>query len=287
MKRVKVAILLIVMSGAARAAAEPLPLPPDTVFYMPLVQFDGNPKHGLAWSFGGFDQNAADDYQITWYFHWAAKAYYFAPSYVEFVPMLWCDDTSMKDALLRSISTDYGGYLLIANEPEFPDQCDATAERVAELVHWTREQYPNAKLVAPQTHVCWWEDNPPTPPCGHYGPRFTVESFIRAYRAKYHADPPLVAYGVHYGDPAYWSDRLARFLDDQGLSEATLWYTEFNYCGSDLKRFEATLNYLEQHPRVERYAYWSNLVAGDHCSLAYFDTRQLTPLGVTYRKAGQ
>lgn len=268
MRRVTVTILLATM-GMVCAAAAPLPLPPDTVMYMPLVRFDGNPKHGLAWSYGALDQDAWNDYSVTWYYHWSSKPWSFVPGYVEFVPTVWCDDADLWDRAVANIPPDFDGYILLANEPEFPDQCNATAERVAELVYRARQMWPGAKLVAPQTHVCWWEDKPPVPPCGLYGERFTVESFIRVYREKYQADPPLVAYGVHYGDPVYWVGRLGDFLDAQGI-DALLWYSEFNYCGSDAGRFRQWLRFLEQHPRVLRYAYWSNLREDNQCALGIY-----------------
>lgn len=271
MKETRIGVLLVVLgivAGSGRAVAEPLPLPPDTVIYMPLIQLEANPRHGLAWSYGSLDRDAWSDYHISWYYHWASKPWSFVPSYVEFVPMIWCDDRDLWSRAVANIPTDFHGYILLANEPEFPDQCNATAERVAELVYRARQMWPSAKLVAPQSHVCWWEDNPSVPPCGIYGERFTVEAFIQAYRTKYGVNPPLHAYGVHYGDVTYWPDHLGAFLDSYGI-DALLWYTEFNHCGA-VDLFDQRLDYLNAHPRVERYAYWSNLREDNLCALGIY-----------------
>lgn len=261
-------LLLVVINARRAAAAAPLPLPPDTVMYMPLFRLDANPRHGLAWSYGSLDPDAWSDYQIAWYYHWSSKPWAHVPANVEFVPTIWCDDPDLWDRAVANIPPGFDGYILLANEPEFPDQCGATPERVAELVYRARQAWPRARLVAPQTHVCWWEDNPPVPPCGLYGERFTVESFIKTYRTKYGEDPPLHAYGVHYGDVTYWPDRLGAFLDGYGI-DALLWYTEFNYCG-EVGAFQQRLNHLNTHPRVERYAYWSNLREDNLCALGIY-----------------
>lgn len=285
MRKAQTAILLVVVAGAARAAAAPLPLPPDTVLYFPLVRLDANPQHGLAWSYGSLDRDAWSDYQIAWYYHWASGPWAHVPEQVEFVPMVWCDDSDLWDRAVANIPTDFAGYILLANEPEFPDQCNATPERVAELVYRARQAWPRARLVAPQSHVCWWEDNPPVPPCGLYGERFTVEGFIKAYRVKYRTNPPLHAYGMHYGDVTYWPDRLSAFLDRYGI-EAMLWYTEFNHCGS-MATFRQRLDYLNQHPRVERYAYWSNLRQDNECALGIYPGGVPNERGLVYAGFGR
>lgn len=261
----RLALLLLIIPTVA-TYAEPLPLPPDSVMYMPIISTTSNERHGLAWSYGSLDMDAWRKYNLSWYYHWGSRAWSRVPSFVEFVPMIWCDDSDLWDRAVANIPANFTGYIMLANEPEFPDQCNATPDRVAELVYRARQQWPGAKLVAPHSNVCWWEINQPIPPCGIYGERFTVESFIIAYRDKYGTNPPLRAYGLHYGDVMYWTPRLSALLDRYGI-DAPFWYSEFNYCGNDQRRFEAILQYLNDHPRIERYAYWSNMRADNLCVL--------------------
>ena len=281
-----IAALALVLSSLGLAGSAPEPLPPDVYFFLPVVKYSGNVKHGLAWSYGSADQDAWSDYNVSWYYHWSSKGWAWVPDSIEFVPTIWCDDAELWERATQNIPKNFDGYILLANEPEFPDQCNATPDRVAELVHRARDAFPEARLVAPQTHVCWWEDSPPRPPCGFYGERFTVEAFISAYRVKYGDDPPLAAYGVHYGDPTFWVGHLSEFLDSKGI-DAMLWYSEFNFCTTDLGRFRSWLDHLNRSDRVLRYAYWSNRVENDHCALSYMDTGVLTPLGVVYRGEGR
>lgn len=273
-------ITFLLLMPVIATYAEPLPLPPDSVIYLPAVSTTANDRHGLAWSYGSLDMDAWSKYNISWYYHWSSKPWAHVPQSVEFVPMVWCDDAELWDMAVANIPADWDGYILLANEPEFPDQCNATPERVAELVHRARLMWPDAKLVAPQSHVCWWENDPPTPPCGLYGERFTVESFILAYRDKYGTIPPLHAYGLHYGDVMYWTPRLSALLDSYGI-DAPVWYSEFNYCGDDAARFRAILQFLNGHPRVERYAYWSNMRADNLCALT--DNNSRYPYDATWR----
>lgn len=262
----RLALLLLIIPAIA-TYAEPLPLPPDSVTYLPIIAVDGNDKHGLAYSYRYNDNMAWYNYRVTWYYHWSSNAFSQVPSFVEFVPMLWCDGVQHKANLQRYFDSSYTGYLMVGNEPEFSDQCGITPGRMAELVRWASEHYPLAKLVAPHSNVCWWENRQPVPPCGIYGERFTVEAFILAYRDKYGSNPPLHAYGLHYGDPLYWTGRIGAFLDSYGI-DALLWYSEWNYCGNNVRRLEEILNHLNNDDRVERYAYWSNMRADNECALS-------------------
>lgn len=271
---------------ALTTAAAPLPLPNNSVTYFPMTIWQGNDKHGLAWSWIGRDRDAWLDYNVTWYYHWSTKT--IAGVEAEFVPMIWDDRPSLKEQALRDISRDYCGYLLVANEPEFTTQANMTIAELISLIEWVAVMYPCAKLIAPQTHVCWYELNPPTPPCPRLtGERFTVEGFIRTYQATHEgANPPLYGYGLHYGAADIWPDRLARLLEQLQV-EPVFWYTEFNYCGQTPERLSLWLNHLNNNPLVERYAYWTNLQEGDHCVLADFETRILTASGREYARWGE
>lgn len=280
-------MMVVTAVGNERAAAAPLPLPPDSVTYFPAVmRGEVNEKHGLAWSWIGRDRDAWQDYQITWYYHWSTRPV--AGVAAEFVPMLWSDWPSLKEQILRDVSREYCGFLLVANEPEFTTQADMTIEDLIVLIDWVAVMYPCAKIVAPQTHVCWYELQPPVPPCPVLGnERFTVEGFIRAYQATHEgANPPVYAWGLHYGDVRYWPERLAGLMRQLTVPER-FWYTEFNFCPDNLPRFEEWLIALNQDERVQRYAYWTNLQETDYCVLAEFATGLPNERGRVYAGFGE
>ena len=278
--------LVLASIVAFSTTSDPVSRPVATEFYIPFITTDSNPRHGLAWSYMSLDGDAWRDYNLSWYYNWAAKGSAAVPDTVEFVPMIWCDDDYLKEKAVAYIPANYDGYIMVANEPEFPDQCGRGVGAIADLIHWTRETWPDAKLVGPHTHVCWWEDNPPRPPCGSYGPRFTVESLIWEYRERYNTDPPLFAYGVHYGDVVYWSRRLGEFLRELNIAPV-LWYSEWNYCSEDMGGLEVWIDHLQSSSYVHRYAYWSNMVIGNHCSLADIETGNILPRGLIYSNAGR
>ncbi len=282
-----VSLLLLLCLWWGNAAAAPVPLPANSVAYFPMVaRGEINAKHGLAWSWIGRDLNATEDYHVTWYYHWGTRPV--ADVTAEFVPMLWGDWPSLKAQLLRDVSREYCGFLLVANEPEFTTQADMSVDDLVALIDWLVVQYPCAKIVAPQTHVCWYELHPPVPPCpALQGERFTVEGFIRTYQATHEgANPPVDAWGLHYGDVRYWPERLAGVLTRLTV-EPVFWYTEFNFCPDNLPRFEEWLAALNEDPLVERYAYWTNLQETDYCVLADFATGLLTERGRVYAGYGE
>lgn len=284
--RIAVLFLWLCLLGMGNAAAAPVPLPANSVMYFPIaVRGEVNEKHGLAWSWISRDPNAAEDYYVTWYYHWSTRPVNGVAA--EFVPMLWSDWPSLKAQLLRDVSREYCGYLLVANEPEFDTQANMTIEELIALIDWVAVQYPCAKIVAPQTHVCWYELHPPVPPCPVLGERFTVEKFIRTYQATHEgANPPVYAWGLHYGDVTVWPERLAGLMEQLTVPQR-FWYTEFNFCPDNPPRFEEWLRYLNQNPLVERYAYWTNLQETDYCVLAYFASGEPNERGRVYAGYGE
>lgn len=281
----RILVMLIVLAAtllaSSRVTTAPLPGLSPTVTYLPYIYGEGAGRHGLAWSYVSRDRDAAADYAVSWYYHWSVKPV--SGVNAQFVPMLWSDDAQLKANLLNYWDREYCGFLLVANEPEFVTQADMTVPELIDLIDWLSVQYPCAKIVAPQTHVCWYEMNPPTPPCPSLtGPRFTVEEFIRTYQLTHEgASPPIYAWGLHYGNVTYWPERLAGLMQTLRVSQR-FWYTEFNYCSSDMETFRIWMDYLSASPLVERYAYWTNMQETDYCVLSYYATGIPNERGRTY-----
>lgn len=287
-KSVAALICLVLWLIGSSAAAAPLPPPREPIsrFYLPLLTMPRNERHGLAWSYRSLSPDAPVTFQVDWYYHWAYRATSGVPANVQFVPMLWGDAAALKTGFLLAVPSTYCGPILFANEPEFPDQSNMTVERVIALLDWLVEHYPCASFIGPQSHVCWYELNPPAGTCPPLGPRFTVEGFIQSYRATHNgSNPPIHAYGLHYGNPLYWPERIAGMLDRYGI-EPRFWYTEFNYCGESVAQFEVILNYLNRRQDIERYAFWTNLREDNQCALSDFNTGATTWRGVVYAGYG-
>ena len=286
-KRLALSLLWLIMPVMVYAAA-PAPPPNQHIerAYFPLLMTPLNQRHGLAWSYISRSPSAWDTFNVDWYYHWSGRGVAGLPASVEFVPMLWGDDLALKTAFLLKVPSDYCGHILFANEPEFDTQSNMTVGEVVDLLDWLVTHYPCATFVGPQSHVCWFELNPPAGTCPPLGERFTVEGFILAYRASHHgANPPVHAYGLHYGNPLYWPDRIEAMLDRLGI-EAKLWYTEFNYCGESAARWRVELDYLNDHQTLERYAFWSNMREDNLCALSDLDTGATTWRGGVYAEYG-
>jgi hypothetical protein len=280
-------LLLIVMMGHGAAAPLPPPKEPISRFYLPLFTVPRNERHGLAWSYRAQSPDAWDVFKVDWYYHWAYRPTSGVPASVQFVPMIWGDAAALKTAFLLAVPSSYCGPILFANEPEFPDQSNMTIERVVALLEWLIEHYPCAHYVGPQSHVCWYELKPPSGTCPSLGPRFTVEGFIVAWRNSHQGNnPPIHAYGLHYGNVLYWPDRITSMLRGYGI-EPRFWYTEFNHCSESEAQFRIVMDYLNRHPAIERYAYWTNLRDDNLCALSDWFTGDATWRGRLYAGYGE
>lgn len=275
----------VIFGFSQEATAQPIPpipwYPPR--MYLPLIMAPANPKHGLSWSYGADSQNAGTEVRASWYYHWAAKGWAHVPSQMEFVPMLWGNSKALRQKFLSAVPTSYCGFILFANEPEFASQSNMNVDDLVKLTDWLVEYYPCAKLVGPQSHVCYYEINT-HPLCPNWGGEFRVERYIQSYRSIHGKNPPVVAYGLHYGDTRFWPSRIADMLTRYGIAPA-FWYTEFNYCGTSSITLRNILDGLNKDPLVHRYAYWSNL-GTDNCMLYDFETKLIDWRGRVYAEFG-
>ena len=279
-------LLLLLPVGVYAAAPAPPPNLPIARSYLPVLASPLNERHGLAWSYISRSPDAWDTFNVDWFYNWASKRTGDVPDNIQFVPMLWGDAAALKTAFLLKVPVTYCGPILFANEPEFDTQADMTVSEVVTLLDWLVAHYPCAVYIGPQSHVCWYELNPPVGTCPPLGERFTVEAFILAWRESHDgANPPVYAYGLHYGNPLYWPDRITSLLERYHITPR-LWYTEFNHCGESVAHWRVILDYLNRHPNLERYAYWTNMREDNRCALSDFESGATTWLGGVYAEYG-
>ncbi len=213
---------------------------------------------------------------LGFWYNWSPSTDAAAP---EFVPMVWGDDFD-ESALVAAIPAG-ARYLLGFNEPNFYAQANLSASEAAAL--WPRVEAiaaeRNLALVSPAVNFCG-DDANKTGPCHETNPAQYLRDFFAAcagckvdYVAVhwYNCDAPSLSWYLgqfeEFGRPL-WLTELACAVGSDHSAAAQDRYAR------------AAVPFLEQHPDVFRYAWFS----ADPIPEAKLQTPsgELTPLGQTY-----
>lgn len=226
---------------------------------------------------------------VSWWYNWA-----FVPDEgvkdtyggigVEYVPMVW-DERIDTDEVQQRAPTG-SKTLLGFNEPNFGDQADLTAAEAA--AKWPDvEAVADArgmKLVSPAVNFCGGD-------CNGTDPFAYLDAFFAACD-----DCRVDAIGVHIyvgcggqnGNNAQW---MINHLETyKSRFTQPIWLTEFacNDAANEAEQLaflEDALPYLENEPRIERYAWFAGRADNvPHVDLLGADG-ELTALGRAYVEA--
>lgn len=218
----------------------------------------GDCKRGVAY---GFDPaSAPDDIAalsdgVTWFYGWSPSpsgsvSGAYVAQQVEFVPMVWGGQFDVDDLVGRI--PDGARYLLGFNEPNFYSQANLTPEEAAALWPQLEEvaDRRGLKLVSPALNYCGGG-------CNEEDPFAWLDRFFEA------CDGCRVDYIA-----AHWYachlDALKWYVSQFDKYGLPIWLTEFS-CGDEGAQpvevqqayMAAALDYLEQEPKVFRYAWFS------------------------------
>jgi hypothetical protein len=287
------------LNAATSTAKEEL-----TTFYFPIIAKNHPPPHiplsnkkGLGYCNGQCPARLTCDelqaLRITWGFTWGpgtprrlADCRTVNGDPIEHIPMIW----GMRDMdRQHTFPNSNSDYLLTFNEPEMYGQNNHIDPVVAASAWHTLETwYPDKKLIAPAVTVRYeWLDR-----------------MVEAYVGQYRRLPRFDALAGHcYPGTLGRCRTLVNFLTDRaqrwGVPEGH-WINEYAYyapTGWNLDQYlnagrhlEQTTTYLENHPHVDRYAWFTakytgyeSYVSEDWDSrLCYCNAHELTLLGQLY-----
>lgn len=207
---------------------------------------------------------------ISWFYTWhyctgATEDIYWNAS-IEYVPMIRNLHSGFNRATVEKIVNDknhQGKYWLIGNEPERSDQDNLTptqaAEEYGKIAYLIKEVDSAAKIImlGLENPKNWWKNQ-----------------FLNAWRQRWPqssgcAPPEEVITGWHvhlYALPHQnesWEDArmrvktyLTNWINDNP-DDKELWVTEYGCTyRKDLETMSDFTNFLEENPRVNRYAYF-------------------------------
>jgi len=207
---------------------------------------------------------------ISWFYTWhyctgATEDIYWNAD-IEYVPLIRSLHSNFNQATVEKIVNDKdyrGKYWLVGNEPEGSRQDNLTpvqaAEKYGEIAYLIKEIDPTAKIImlGLENPKNWWKNQ-----------------FLNAWRQRWPqssgcAPPEEVITGWHvhlYALPHQnesWEDarirvktHLTNWINDNP-DDKELWVTEYgNLYRNDPAAMTDLTNFLEENPRVNRYAYF-------------------------------
>ena len=254
-------------AGDCRLADYRLYLPLITKPHPPPVYI--SPKKGVGFTTGACTARLTchelQELHIAWGFTWGPGI----PGHlsqcttpngdpIETVPMLWGLYAVKRPYPFTNANSDY---LLTFNEPDMGGQANIRPE-VAARAWYTIEQYsPHKNLIAPAPALRYiW-----------------LDKFVDAYVAQYNRLPRFDALAGHcYPGTLGHCQHVVEYLTDRlqpwNVTEG-IWINEYavfvpptwniDQYTHMIRTMEQTTTYLEQHPHVDRYAWWTTKYTGD------------------------
>jgi len=249
-------------------------------------------KRGVAYGHHSVDDLTALSPGVSWWYNWdfrpdeALRGGAYREVDVEYVPMIWGEDSD-RDVAADAIAAD-ATTLLGFNEPNFGSQANISAADAAAL--WPELEALadelDLRLISPAVNFCGGD-------CQDTDPFNYLHEFLEACEG---CRVDALAIHIYVGcSPS--GDNKAEWLINhietyKNEFDEPLWLTEFA-CDSaaspaEQQAFmEDALAYLENEPRIERYAWFAGRADNvPHVDLLGADG-QLTTLGAAYVNAPQ
>ncbi len=249
-------------------------------------------KRGLAYGYHSLADLTVLSPGVSWWYNWdfrpdeELRAGAYQDLDVEYVPMIWGEGSDLE-AAARGIPAD-ATTLLGFNEPNFGSQADLSATAAAALWPELEELADDfdLRLVSPAVNFCGGD-------CQDTDPFNYLHEFLDACEG---CRVDALAIHIYVGcSPS--GDNKAEWLINHIETyktefEQPLWLTEFacDSASSEAEQqafLEDAVEYLENEPRIERYAWF----AGRADNVAHVDLLgadgQLTALGTAYVNAPQ
>jgi hypothetical protein len=244
-------------------------------------------KRGVGYGYHSQADLAALSPAVAWWYNWthlpdvALRDGSYRSARVEYVPMVWggsFDVSRVTDEIPAGARA-----LLGFNEPNFGEQANLSASQAAAL--WPDvEQIADARnllLVSPAVNFCGGN-------CRDTDPFRYLDNFFAACNG---CRVDRVAFHIYVGCNQNGSNKAQWLIDHvetykQRFSKP-LWLTEF--ACTDAASFsqqvafmQDAVRYLENEPRIERYAWFSGRFDGIAFVNLLGADGQLTPLGQAY-----
>ena len=248
-----------------------------------------SPKRGVAFDFTRLEDLPLLSPAVSWAYNWGNvqnddAAFWFDTNDMDFCPMCW--NQRFDAEKIRAYVALHPGtkYLLGFNEPNLTDQCNQTPSEAAqywqEVVALAKEL--NLKLVSPAMNYGTLE--------GYGDPIKWLDEFFACEGVSL-SDIDAIAVHCYMASPAgveSYIERFAKYGKPIWVTEFCAWEKTVGSVETQMDYMCAVLNYLEQSPLVERYAWFIPRAKGAVDTYPYMQLLDhesptaLTPLGRIY-----
>jgi hypothetical protein len=231
-------------------------------------------KNGVSWWY-------------NWYFSTDAPAGYNPEYQMEFIPMLWGNNSTLDFAQVKSFILDHPEveYLLVLNEPNLTNQANHTPAQAA--AEWPGYEQVITDLAANGRTIYL------VGPAMHWGtmvnysdPVVWLDAFIDAYKASNSGKDPLIDYlAFHWYDYglAAQLDRLQKYGKKIWITEMANWNANINSYQKQAEQMQQMVMLCESRDDVFRYAWFIGRGAeGRYTNLFDPTPGQLNDLGKLY-----
>lgn len=251
-------ISLIYLSQGCSGKEDSLTTPQDS------TRIEKSFKRGLAYNL--IDNADLDSLKsgVSWWYNWhyetAAPANYNEDYQMEFIPMLWGNNSSADFSRVKNFILLHPEiqYLLVLNEPNLTDQANQTpVQAVAnwlqyeQLISDLQDQQRTVYLVGPAMN--WGNMS------GYEDPLAWLDAFYQAYRQANNGRDPKIDYlAFHWYD--YGLDtqlnRLQKYGKKIWITEMANWNPAINSYKKQAKQMRQMVGQCESREDVFRYAWF-------------------------------
>lgn len=221
-------------------------------------------KRGLAYNLTDPADMEALKSGVSWWYNWyfgtTASQGYFESYQMEFVPMLWGNNSESDFILLKNFILDHPEiqYLLVLNEPNLTDQANQTPAQAA--ANWVKYEQLVSELAGQQRTVylvgpamTWGNMS------GYADPVLWLDAFYQAYRsANAGSDPQIDYLAFHWYDYGLSSqlDRLQKYGKKIWVTEMANWNQQIDSYEKQAQQMAEMVSICESRDDVFRYAWF-------------------------------
>jgi hypothetical protein len=196
----------------------------------------------------------------NWYFKTDAPAGYYDSYQMEFIPMLWGNNSSQDYVEVKQFILDHPeiNYLLVLNEPNLVDQANLTPFQAVD--EWLRYEKVISDLAAENRTIYL------VGPAMNWGtmtnysdPVVWLDAFYSAYRSVNNGNDPKIDYlAFHWYDYGLEAqlNRLAKYGKKIWITEMANWNPQINSYAKQKEQMTEMVSLCESRDDVFRYAWF-------------------------------
>lgn len=224
---------------------------------------DKSLKRGLSYNLTDSADFEALKSGVSWWYNWyitsSAPAGYFENYELEFIPMIWGNNSGNNNTILINFILEHPeiDYLLVLNEPNLTDQANLSPSQAAEewltyesVINDLADQGREIKLVGPAMN---WGTMP-----GYSDPITWMDAFLEAFQSQNNRAPIIDYLAFHWYDYGLQAqlDRLQKYGKQIWITEMANWNSNIDSYTEQIQQMYEMVTLCESRDDVFRYAWF-------------------------------